>query len=285
MIELLVVIAIIAILAAILLPVFATAREHARRSACTSNLQKIGQALVLYDKDQGAYPPSLWDDNPDPRADKTNNDAYTTGLLLLLGKSSPVVQTAPSSPQALYLAALPAYLDTIQDLHCPDNSNSDITDVATKNGDSTGSAVEGYDNYDGPDRYGVNQYGPNNPVNAWKYTRCRLPDDPASSTKDKCTHAGYPEDFGNASAPKAYENGYYTRQLKFKNPDPDTVITWCTQHRPTVNGIPTPPQSGKSDLVLFLDGKVEYKTYQPFTTNGSLPDPIAGMGLIPEIGP
>jgi len=48
LIELLVVIAIIAILAAILFPVFAQAREKARQSSCLSNTKQIGTALQLY---------------------------------------------------------------------------------------------------------------------------------------------------------------------------------------------------------------------------------------------
>jgi prepilin-type N-terminal cleavage/methylation domain-containing protein/prepilin-type processing-associated H-X9-DG protein len=51
LIELLVVIAIIAILAAILFPVFAQARESARRTTCTSNVKNYGLAFLMYAQD------------------------------------------------------------------------------------------------------------------------------------------------------------------------------------------------------------------------------------------
>jgi prepilin-type N-terminal cleavage/methylation domain-containing protein len=51
LIELLVVIAIIAILAAILFPVFARAREQARKSTCGSNCRQIGLGLMMYAQD------------------------------------------------------------------------------------------------------------------------------------------------------------------------------------------------------------------------------------------
>src|SRR5579884_847739 len=61
LIELLVVIAIIAILAAILFPVFAQAREKARQAACLSNEKQMGLALMQYAVDYDGGMPSWCD--------------------------------------------------------------------------------------------------------------------------------------------------------------------------------------------------------------------------------
>ena len=58
LIELLVVIAIIAILAAILFPAFARARENARRASCQSNLKQIGLGIMQYTQDYDEKFPS-----------------------------------------------------------------------------------------------------------------------------------------------------------------------------------------------------------------------------------
>src|SRR4249920_207696 len=65
LIELLVVIAIIAILAAILFPVFAQAKEAAKKTACLSNEKQVGTALQMYLGDnEDTYPPAYYYRNP-----------------------------------------------------------------------------------------------------------------------------------------------------------------------------------------------------------------------------
>ena len=66
LIELLVVIAIIAILAAILFPVFAQAREKARQTACLSNEKQIGAGLMMYAQDYDEIMPGNAHDYTDP---------------------------------------------------------------------------------------------------------------------------------------------------------------------------------------------------------------------------
>ena len=66
LIELLVVIAIIAILAAILFPVFAQAREKARQTSCLSNTKQMATAVAMFSQDHNEYlPKAFFNDQPD----------------------------------------------------------------------------------------------------------------------------------------------------------------------------------------------------------------------------
>ncbi|MGQ9733133.1 MAG: prepilin-type N-terminal cleavage/methylation domain-containing protein [Candidatus Zipacnadales bacterium] len=69
LIELLVVIAIIAILAAILFPVFARAREKARQTSCLSNCKQLILGALMYaqDYDEKFFCSRTWCNRPDPR--------------------------------------------------------------------------------------------------------------------------------------------------------------------------------------------------------------------------
>ena len=83
LIELLVVIAIISVLAAILFPVFASAREKARQSACASNLKQLGLAWQMYAQDNDdAACPSYHSGNGDDAWDFHRiGTTWTTGFL------------------------------------------------------------------------------------------------------------------------------------------------------------------------------------------------------------
>jgi prepilin-type N-terminal cleavage/methylation domain-containing protein/prepilin-type processing-associated H-X9-DG protein len=102
LIELLVVIAIIAILAAILFPVFAQAREKARTISCLSNLKEIGTGMMMYtqDYDENLCPPfngnvgplaSTWDRLVQPYIKSTQitqcpSDAYSPSVDIANGQ-------------------------------------------------------------------------------------------------------------------------------------------------------------------------------------------------------
>ena len=110
LIELLVVIAIIAILAAILFPVFARARENARRSSCTSNLKQIGLGLLQYSQDYDEKLPRAWY-GPNGFSDSNPN----TGAYKWMDAARPYVKstqvyTCPSVPVGLGNGATGNYI-------------------------------------------------------------------------------------------------------------------------------------------------------------------------------
>lgn len=100
LIELLVVIAIIAILAAILFPVFAQAREKARQISCASNMQQIGLAILQYCQDYDETYPLAWiDTNPSTHVGG-NNWTYSVQPYIKNGSTVPqsLFSTPASSP-------------------------------------------------------------------------------------------------------------------------------------------------------------------------------------------
>jgi prepilin-type N-terminal cleavage/methylation domain-containing protein/prepilin-type processing-associated H-X9-DG protein len=95
LIELLVVIAIIAILAAILVPVFAQAREAARKTACLSNLKQIGAAVMMYAQDYDEIPPETGWDGPCSSPTPNGSGYYTVSDDFFSGVFSFPIATGP----------------------------------------------------------------------------------------------------------------------------------------------------------------------------------------------
>jgi prepilin-type N-terminal cleavage/methylation domain-containing protein/prepilin-type processing-associated H-X9-DG protein len=104
LIELLVVIAIIGILAALLLPALARARENARRAVCKSNLKEIGYGIKLFSDDHDEDYPSA-----DATGDPTGSPYTVKGSLVLLN---------------------PDYIKPFKTFICPSNVLAEVADDA-----------------------------------------------------------------------------------------------------------------------------------------------------------
>lgn len=113
LIELLVVLAIIAILAAILFPVFSQAKAKAKQITCISNFRQLGAAMMLYMGD--------WDDRLPDRRDLKSS---------LPGGYKPWTSWPPSDPRTGWLGpTLDVYLKNFEILVCPGTEASSLGQV------------------------------------------------------------------------------------------------------------------------------------------------------------
>ena len=113
LIELLVVITIIAILAAILFPVFARAKAAAKQSACISNLKQIGTAMTLYMGDHDDIFPYAVD----------ASDKYDPNIWAAQPEFQAQIPYMLEMPDALF-----PYTKSKEIFHCPSDSGTQILD-------------------------------------------------------------------------------------------------------------------------------------------------------------
>lgn len=98
LIELLVVITIISLLAAILFPVFARARENARRSSCLSNLKQLGLSMTMYIQDYDERFTPAWTSGPFIQPDGVvNSNASRWWIKLYPYMKNTQIMNCPSS--------------------------------------------------------------------------------------------------------------------------------------------------------------------------------------------
>ncbi len=114
LIELLVVIAIIAILAAILFPVFARARENARRITCVSNLKQLGLGMMQYTQDYDEMYPA-----------PTTNPASAGGLTFELFPATAFNGSVLSSYALNWANVILPYTKSAQIMSCPSLKQTD----------------------------------------------------------------------------------------------------------------------------------------------------------------
>ncbi len=150
LIELLVVIAIIAILAAILFPVFQKVRENARRTACLSNLNQIGKASLQYTQDYDeSYYPHRYDCGSstsacNPMNQKNGGPAPDAGL------------TKKAAYRTFWASMLQPYIKSYDVFKCPDTPNGWVgTNDATGAVECAGTGCSGA-GYGGENSYGHN---------------------------------------------------------------------------------------------------------------------------------
>lgn len=295
LIELLVVIAIIAILAAIIFPVMSSAKKHARQTQCMTNLYQIYTAMKLFEQDQHCYPdfivgPAEWkytkSGEPDiivndpaiPYTDivSTATDYSDTPVLVPMQNSSGVIG---ETPVALY----PNYIKSITGLICPnsvmhgsaywlDGTTTESFDADYKTEDTVEDPLFYDDAVKSPYWSYVTGKFADADHNVRRATGVYSKDDPATRYPFKLyAYSSYDSQVPTGKTIReahytlswlsvktenfAQTDSDYIRQLKWKFPPEDTIITWCSFHRDANGEGKTGP--GSKDLVLFLDGRVK----------------------------
>jgi prepilin-type N-terminal cleavage/methylation domain-containing protein len=240
MVELLVVIAIIALLAAIAFPVFFQVRKTVKRTTCLTNLKQIGQALGMYKLDYGAYPPALFG----------QYDALTTNAGVLIVRRT-------------YL--YPQYLKSPETFHCPlDPVTSPATPVPA---DQLPAELKPLapNVYRIGDLYQAQIYDPNplspgtvvvRPFDPYFSYDLQLLTPTTGRVAYRVDWTGLPYSGPGTNEqtadPRIQAN--FSRQLKYKNPPADTVVTMCPFHR---EGSAIKPSGNSLDNVLFLGGAAQ----------------------------
>ena len=143
LIELLVVIAIIAILAAILFPVFARARENARRASCQSNLKQIGLGALQYSQDYDEQFITAWYGATSDGSDPVTNYKWMDAIQPYV--KSTQLFTCPSSPSGMLTGKTGNY-------------------VPAKDLGKAGQPASPNDNYYGSYAYNSTYWGTNNDI-------------------------------------------------------------------------------------------------------------------------
>jgi prepilin-type N-terminal cleavage/methylation domain-containing protein len=271
LIELLVVIAIIAILAALIFPVYARVKDSAYRSSDMSNMNAIRTALQLYRTDQGGYPPQIL--------------GYATGYSNFAPSSADVVPAnlvANASPWTQNSAFL--YPKRIISFTVLQPAYDRVTNTITSQAvwpigtpPPTGNQAMGPQNTvercadivqpgeadNGPTL--VDDYFYN--VDGYDVGNVRVPGGPASVTRNELRYTLFwsqytvptscnPPTFDSPTPSVAGSASDDPRQLGYSDPPETTVITWDSFFRDyDSNGIPT--RSGKRDIVLFLGGSAK----------------------------
>jgi prepilin-type N-terminal cleavage/methylation domain-containing protein len=302
LIELLVVIAIIAILAAIIFPVFSSVQENARRSKTMTNMMRIYQATAAYELDNRRYPEFLFG----PALSKDGNlvtpatavaDIATPNEVAGLLRSSkrlpagdPLVVASRIAKFHYRNSLFPEYINDIDVFSSQGNleattANSKFTANVTRpctgddnerdaefNGSTPPasafckSAVAPFDIAPGSAPVTLSYYK----FDAFDSSPLINPDYTINKTVYKPRYsrvwtpvldsAGLTAAQSSGTYPSGTNETQYKRQMLFKNPGGETVLTMTTHHVPKSKA-----------LVLFLNGSVKVWDVRQVMTPGATP--------------
>jgi len=264
LIELLVVIAIIAILAAIIFPVFARAKVGAYRSSDITNMNSLRTALQLYRADQGGYPPQLLGYVDTYSGNPMGSDVIPADQLraALYAKRVESIKTfTPAFERAKNDATTTAVWPN------PDSRTVGTAPILDLNGDGSITAAD--DTGAARQQFGpsttVQRPDPTTPgsfidarfynVSGYDSAEVKIP----GGSRRELRYALFWTTMGLANGGVDDD----PRQLGYSDPPENTVITWNSYFRDydSANNV----VRNKNDIVLFLGGAA--RPYDAFDVN------------------
>lgn len=292
LIELLVVIAIIGVLASMIFPVASAAKARAKKAQCMNNMMQIFTALKQFQLDEHKYPefivgPVQW---------KDSNGMYTYmagGTIVTLNQNTGMVG-GPNGGNGRAVALYPEYISELGSIKCP---TSDLNEdwVSPPVGSSlgmgrpyttgmrlnaSGTLVEDNESISLDPMFPILSAFNKGPVpfrgkgpagdgskafSVYKYSSYDYQRPLKTAATGEIHYSTSWSDY-DPTKPMSTQPGI-ERQLRWRTPPSDTVVTWCAYHRNmSGSGVPT---GASKDTVLFLDGHVDQKpspAFIPWTT-------------------
>ncbi len=246
-IELLTVIAIIGVLAAFLFPVIASSKDNAKKTQCISNMHQIWTGLKAFQQNEGRYPDFI----AGPGTDMMD-----------------MKEVSGVTPDRGACSIYPEYVKAVQVLVCPlsikNGSGREFMQNRTV-ADPMFSNVSGFRG----EGIGGNAFQ----VYPFSSYDVQIPKN-VPGTQIEGHYSPVWQDPPNGMTPQQFsktpQGRDFVRQLRWKVPPEDTVVTWCSYHREIRNRVLQP---GSMDLVLFLDGHVKpISTMQLYGGNSNTTD-------------
>ena len=228
LIELLVVIAIIALLAAILFPVFARARANARRATCQSNLKQIGLGILQYSQDYDEQMP-------------TGEYNYQIASFAYCAPFTSIWYSGDVGLTPMWMDYIFPYTKNTQIYYCPEGP----PDPGVANWASGGQSVNSL------------------PANAYSYAfNTRVMPEQVVSTQNGCALAG---NTGPITVPIATITVTANTLMMADRGQVDRPWMPATQAygNATLGFNPSYRHVGNTSNYLFVDGHVKAQTYQP----------------------
>lgn len=265
LVELLVVIAVIAILAAILFPIFGTVREKTRQATCMSNLMQLTQATRQFHLDRDRYPEHLFgpaycpdgDIPPDPPPPgHVNVSMAWVAAKAMAGEREPQYR---QWRRAFQESLWPVYIRDLSIYHCPNNT---VFSRADADAGTTGNQMP----HLWKARAGSRHYPTWTRLPMYRYDSYDVspPMDLETGKLDlhnnflpRYARHWYP--YNGATPPPEVSEENYRRQLVWREVEDDTYLTMCVYHAASNGMVP----------IAFVGGSVKVV---PLATLKKMPD-------------